>query len=685
MSFKKILCLSIVFLLSCSNENREVSTPINVEAAGQGNCLADISETLDAYWKSRLSATQVSDFWLCLGNSIHEFESLTIGPDNPDVYSPKAIRKFIETNFVKRPFLSDALMHVGMRIKKVILGGSNESISRSDLLHLQSLIEELRVMTIDLLPHIRIISGEDIGSDEEIAQAEESLGRSFDRLGRWMANVGEPLKFSDLKDFLNELNDNTENFNTDKYVSFIKATKGILLNGAEDQVSGGEWAILFHFAGRASSAYLNIAQGLKLDLHHMLTGPKIPNSLKALSDILNEALSFHSDRSIAMGDFRKLFQSVEDLGWLGSDIKADGVFGIWNWIVARLLSSSAASVSVLDAAPLDALSEKANAWLELLKDDTSDAGFQVILNSSMPMEWDSQGRLIFPEAGVANWTPENKKNILYAYFLMNWIKSSFIGETRTSLEQSEFDFAVAEVLPLFHGLGWLLTTEATISVRLLREADLFTLASNGNGDLDLSEAVRYLSFVLSATRISQIWMSEGDRLCSSHEAKCMRRIATDKNADILTSLPRLRALIETDPNFNFSKYFIQAEETILGKAVTTSFEVSDLLQPLMLVQYAETFLRLYDTDLSQTISLPESQVSFEVYRYTLARLLGVSPDLDREIMWEFFSFMMKYGGPPTAILGGDILYNHWKWYPEKRSYDAGRPILMGILNVLSKQ
>jgi hypothetical protein len=233
-----------------------------------------------------------------------------------------------------------------------------------------------------------------------------------------------------------------------------------------------------------------------------------------------------------------------------------------------------------------------------------------------------------------------------------------------------------EVLPLLQNFGWMQTTKVSIGRRILREADLFTLASNGDGLLDLNEATRYLAFVVASYRSAQVWLETAKSACPHNEADCVRAQAANPASSILSHMPRLQRAMTTWQPGVFQNYMKNAEQTILGAPEAVKFTTGDLLQTYQLFEYVEVFLELYDRDHSETIDLEEATAAYKVYGPTLGKLLPTS-DLG------FFTFMFKYGDTPFTMYGGTVEFNKWQWHPERWSFAADRTILMNILSTLS--
>jgi hypothetical protein len=310
--------------------------------------------------------------------------------------------------------------------------------------------------------------------------------------------------------------------------------------------------------------------------------------------------------------------------------------------------------------------------------------FKNMINASAPHEWDARGRMAFPLSPAKTWTEDGLLHMVWPFVVMSWLKDAYVPDGRPEVGDEIMEAAGLEILTTMRKFGWLTETKDTIGKKLLRESDLFTLASNGNGTIDLFEATRYLAFIASSYRAAVIWLGEAETVCGGRASECARRVGGDLSRDILSSMPRLQNwLRQKDSDPRFVAYMKSGEETILEKVTEGEFKTADVLQVWMLFQYVETFLQRYDGDFTDTVSLPEATPAFQVYGPILGKMLsGVG--LPPEELFGFFTFMMKYGDTPFTMFGGQVLYNHWKWHRNDWAFQSERTHLMGILNQLSK-
>lgn len=687
--FSKSLALFLIslFSLSCARESGPSNPAIEVRLKGDGECLSSLGSSVERYLKGRMSRAEVVEFWDCTAHAVREYQRLTSGDGPKGSYTPQALRRFLYRYFIKSNPLDDALLAHLMELKRVLLSGSVSEITRDELTHLHSLLGELKTASLELHPHVLILFGDQPASDIEVAHAASAFESALKRMGLWLDNQGQSYSFSQFRGLLNDLKSwlkGDQFARLEKLAELLPIAKRILVSGRSDQIEGASWSSVTELGGRSFRIFLYFKQAFRNHLNEGLVRGLVPEALDAAASILETSALRRGGPGVPLKEWALFFQRLEATGLLPEAMTAQAMDQAFRWLVIRALGSGELSEE-LTTTHAARLRQQARIWLGLLNGESNflEADlFTEMLNRSVPMAWDGEGRLIHTHSAASSWTEEARRRMVWPFALLNWIKTSYVA-ARPSLTEDEMSLAVAEILPVLQGFGWMSETKPTIGKRILREADLFTQASNGDFELDLAEATRYLAFVASGLRVAEIWLGEADQECGHREAGCVRELATRPGSRALDSLPHLKAFVLKAKPAEFINYMQRAEETVLGKVTVGPMSTKNILQAWQLFQYVETFLTIYDLDRGETIGLLEAGPAFDRYGPTLAKLLRASHMPSDEI-WAFFTFMMKYGDTPFGLFGGQILFNHWKWHRNDWVFAADRQTLMGILNQLSK-
>lgn len=686
--YKQIISiLSLSVLCACAKENINQNKPVQVSLKESGDCLTTISDKMIRFKKGELSDSQVASFWSCMQTAVSDYQRLTAG-DQPDgSYTPFAIRRFLQRYFFKTQAIDDQLLLNLMEMKRVLLGGSSQSVGREEIMKLLDLFELLKNISLDLNPHMRLIFAPAENEPvTDIRRAGLAVEVALQKIGKWLGQRNEEYTFSQMQALARSLGD-------DSFVATLASAKQILLSGPADRVLGREWGPLCEALGKGGHGLVVLLSAFQSDLNSVLSGESVPYAGRLLVEVLKNANQRHLERRIPLSEWHGLFLAVEQAGWIGQPFTADNMSQALQWFIDRTLAQGkSAPAEALSAEHLGTMERVFSDWSMLLKaahgegnwDGVVGNRFQQMLGAGLPQEWDSKGRMAFSENPPLAWSSEAKIRMVWPFIIMSWLKDAFVSQEVTELTEEQMGEAGLEILRVMRLFGWLTTTNDSIGKQLLREGDLFTLASNGNGRIDLFEASRYLAFIASSFRSAEIWLNLAQEHCGNREAACVRRLGADLSQDVLSSMPLLKIWLgKKDSEKKFTNYVKSAEEVILGKVVKGEFATADLLQVWMIFQYVETFLRRYDLDHSGTVNLRESESAFVVFGPILGKMLA-SVGLPPQEVFGFFTFMMKYGDTPFTLFGGQILYNHWTWHPQEWAFESERNHLMGILNQLSK-
>lgn len=694
------ICLALalsVAVASCSEERRPPDTEFEVKLE-KGECVARIDDQFKDYAEGRMSKAGVEAFWNCMADTMVDFQRLTSGEgDGGDKYSANGLRLFLHT-FTGGRILSTPLMNSIMEIKRVLLSGTIQHLTDAELQDLQNLLVELKGITVDLQPYAKLIFAENLpnATEAEVAQAGQALAMAAKRLGAWLDRHKQAYRvehleklFSSLADWMEADSDSRETVaKIGRLAPAIGVAKRILISGSAKEFEGENWVTLTQMLGQAGRLLVDFRHAFKNDLNSGMVTGLMPHALTVATAILENAIRKRGG-PLPFSDFEDLFKKIEDSQALGKEFTLKSLKPAFEWLVIRGFGDGA----VTDKLTMDHLARlrrHQTVWDQTLKrvngmpvpDFPEWQEFEGVLNRSVPLNWDSEGRMQIVRNGPSTWTQPNMRRMVWPFAILHWLKEAYVGAGTTLTEAQMMD-AVKEVLPMLQNFGWLGHSKLSIGKRLVREADLFIFPSNGDSLLDLPEAAHYLAMVASNFRMAEVWLEDAQSVCLGKESSCVRKAALSPDSRAFEPMPELRATIMAQPADNFVKYMRLAEETILGKVVSGEYGTGDLLQVLQLLQYVDIFLTFYDVDQTQKINLNESLVAYQKYGPTLARLVGggrLPPD---EIL-AFYTFMMKYGETPATMLGGDLYFVNWKLKRNDWAFEAERPVLLGILNALSK-
>lgn len=163
--------VSLVTKLSCAVllvSTTGCSLPVNEEPPaaqspdanlGDGTrCLSDVVPLLEKFVDGSAKKAEVIATWDCFGTAITTFEKHTRGRFE-DRFTAREIANFFERYFLDEGSkISDTLLNEIFKVKQLLVGGAQDSISRDELFILIDSSKELKRIALGLLPYMKVYS-----------------------------------------------------------------------------------------------------------------------------------------------------------------------------------------------------------------------------------------------------------------------------------------------------------------------------------------------------------------------------------------------------------------------------------------------------------------------------------------------------------------------------------------------
>ena len=217
--------------------------------------------------------------------------------------------------------------------------------------------------------------------------------------------------------------------------------------------------------------------------------PQAGIELAALGDF---AIARRSSGAVSIDEFQAVLDVVVQNPAWPARIHSDAIIKVGEWGIKRLLGGDGSNE--VNQAVLTQWRSRMLNWKTLALGQTSNAVFDAVWNEAPLSSWDDLGRMVF--APATSGPDQSRPHRVWSFLAMQWLFQSY--QTDSVATQSQVDQAVGEILPLLQNLGWLKATTPAIGKKLVREADLFTAAGNGDTKLQLGEATRFLNMIVSA-------------------------------------------------------------------------------------------------------------------------------------------------------------------------------------------
>ncbi|MCB9027019.1 MAG: hypothetical protein H6625_11915 [Bdellovibrionaceae bacterium] len=141
----------------CSLEIGETSRgPVQV-ANKDMVCVRDLGKGVDKYLEASLTKKEIYNWAACVNDAIYNFDKYTQG-EKADRYSVAEVTKTVgEVVFPDKP-ITQKLVATAMVVKKYLVGGDSEYVTRNELRRLQDLVWTVEDSAVLLNPHIPILN-----------------------------------------------------------------------------------------------------------------------------------------------------------------------------------------------------------------------------------------------------------------------------------------------------------------------------------------------------------------------------------------------------------------------------------------------------------------------------------------------------------------------------------------------
>jgi len=272
----RLLCLSLAFQqLSCTPKLGEDPPPMKNLGMETSPCLDQAANSIGEFFRGEAKESELSGAWGCFSSAFVEFKKYVRGRSS-DRYTPQELATFIEDNFIEKNILSvmAGRISVGlqkefMKIKVILIGGSQEYLTRSELDDVVKLLGEFRRMSLYLNPSMKILTmnwqpdfltvgGPHLEEFERANTVIQEFAKDFAaivkknnpsyNLNDFPAILREMEKYySETWDWLPDL---------ERFMPLVKKVKKAVAGGDDSYVSPSEWRIFVLLGSRAYIQFL---------------------------------------------------------------------------------------------------------------------------------------------------------------------------------------------------------------------------------------------------------------------------------------------------------------------------------------------------------------------------------------------------------------------------------------------
>lgn len=346
-----LLTLSVMSLGACSDFLRGPKKEDQVIEIGTGDlrCLEKAPQSLKGYVNDQSTESDIRFAMSCFRQALAEFVSYTKG-DNPNLYTADELRHFFNRYLLKSQQISIDFMSEIMNIKSVMIGGSNQTLERSEITKLQDFLKLIEKIMIDLSGHIKLLmfkQDKAFVNEFKIAKVESQLSEAVKSLVTQTQITKSRYELDSFKRFLKEMALHLGAEGSDSalqiiqnWIPVVDKAKNLFLGHSsmlvsqQDWIRSSEWVVsAYVFALR----YMYLAKDVDLD------GPQNWRSfLKTLDrgvQLIESAPVLDQSNQFLAKDIDEVIEELWKLNLFKTKMSSDIIKNTYRRIIVHILEA----------------------------------------------------------------------------------------------------------------------------------------------------------------------------------------------------------------------------------------------------------------------------------------------------------------------------------------------------------
>lgn len=327
MSFKRYMLLTMATVLSlasigCSDfVNGQKPEKEEIKFSNDRlSCLKDVPTSLKRFSVGTAKESEIREGIDCMRDALNYFQKKTYGAQG-NAYTVDEMRRFFSKYFLKENVVTPAFAEELMKIKKALLGGSVQTLTKEEITRLVDVLAIVRDESVKLSPHVQVLLNQlpdKKANWDHVSMAVEQLRVSLQRLLEKTEISRSDYSFEDAKNALagfSEFIKGTEPFapyeQYSKWIPVVESVKNILMGRDAQIVTLRQW--------KDSLDTLIDLYGLALKYHYVIHNFDMSNQTKVreISQFVGQALDLlencHQMKTagiITLGDIDSLIDAA---------------------------------------------------------------------------------------------------------------------------------------------------------------------------------------------------------------------------------------------------------------------------------------------------------------------------------------------------------------------------------------
>lgn len=331
MRFKFMLIAAALGLAGCDRFLSRQSAPTQEQIVFQGStlgCLKSVPRELGLFLKDELSAESVSENFSCLRSTLVHFNKFTRGTGNTDHYTSEEIRGFLNEALPKDRKVSAEFMTEIMKLKAVLLGGSEKIMTKAEINSAHKLLSSLESEFLSLRGKMKILlfqAGKQKVSSDDLKAAQAQIELS-------VKNILEVTKleptfygFEDIQELVRQLNiyldDNSMLGQLLRWLPLTAKFKLMFLGDKTLAYSQKDWQQVLGWTVRGYGTTLEFVYWIKnLDLNQPTEMEKLIDFGDSVFDLVEASPEMKEKGQLSLSAFDHVLKEIMEQGLLKTNI-----------------------------------------------------------------------------------------------------------------------------------------------------------------------------------------------------------------------------------------------------------------------------------------------------------------------------------------------------------------------------
>jgi hypothetical protein len=667
-------------------------------------CLDEMGPLVESYIDGNVDEAKWVATWDCLDDTVDLFATFAQGSEESG-YSKDDLRALVQKFVFSKKTVTPAFIDGLLAVKSSLLGGGPSNLTRAELDRYRELIRFLKVETARLIPVIRARKVDP--SDANLRSFADAIADFGVRLADYLDTGKNPTLTKDMAvQFMRELavaGLKMDPASMEEWAQFILETKVVLVNGAQDGISGADWAKIIRLGfklGGTAIAYKDAQGEDPLFQNEMVD--RVHSVLKASLAEWNGSLPFSRlERMVDTAPKSMLPRLAADFRigvkkMMKPRTKVeDGRTVVYRPALSRLFLSK--SDTGIDTGSIQRIVDdfhrgtRANWHLMNIyagtKEDLTPAEFATRATSYSnrlvdPAAKPEVSRLItignrYPGLHATG-APEivfgsQEKHSLTNLNRMNWyeiaaehLMESYASTTNSmgrSAYLSDLTQLVDDVTPLLISFGIQHPLKTGMDAKRFREANLFMPNGNGDDQMDVAETSVYIAYLFSGgkagSRITNLLLKGGSNPCpvvgwnvplkeEVYDVRCFRENWLREFHQVFVNMPQMEADYQAMSPAEKDQFYRAIESASKATGYDdTPIMAFDMSSYAGLPAYAEAVMKRFDRNGDNALDRSEVLNDvFPIFKRELALISKIKLDFVNKAV---LLYLMQNGEKPEVM------------------------------------